>query len=92
MIPPIRSAVTFNEFLPNKSGIKLVLIALKTSLNGPIERPSSSAIVSPRKISIPARVVMNAGIFMNAVQKPCQAPINAPMARHTARVGRNGMS
>ena len=41
--------------------------------------PCNITIVIPLKINIPARVTINAGTFTYAIQKPCQAPINAPM-------------
>ena len=44
----------------------------------------------PRKISMPARVTMNAGTPTIATQKPCQAPMTSPRSRPATTASGHG--
>ena len=48
--------------------------------NGESDTLPSTCIVRPRKMSMPARVTMNAGIPTYATQKPCHSPTSTPVA------------
>ena len=48
--------------------------------NGEMDRLCSTIMVAPRKMSMPARVTMKAGMPTKAIQNPCQIPTSSPVA------------
>ena len=77
---------------PKTPGNQPAPIATKGAGNPLIVPPVSSTKVRPRKMSIPARVTMNAGMPTNATQKPCHAPTTAPTTREIATAAPQGRS
>ena len=47
-------------------------------LKGDRDCPCRITMVRPRKISMPASVTINGGIFKNAMKQPWNTPINKP--------------